>query len=175
MVMMIKCNLTAKMCLRAILAVLLSVPMLLSCEKTREDPWKDTGELKKFRWLAGDWHGARGEKSSLESWKLVDGPALSGVGMSIRDGDTTIVETLTLAEQEGKVFYTADVRGNPAPVPFEMVKWDSSQAVFENLSHDFPQRIIYFPIEKDSLHVRIEGDQNGNLLHMTFGFSRKLP
>ncbi len=161
--------------LLAVSTLTLMMLLLFGCESAPDDPWKDTGELQKFKWLAGSWQSKRGDKSSIESWQLAEGPSMAGIGMSIRDGDTTVVETMTLTEANGKIVFTADVRGNPAPVPFEMVEWDSSRAVFENTGHDFPQRIIYFPIDDDSLHVRIEGDQNGNLLHMTFGFTRKSP
>jgi hypothetical protein len=43
--------------------------------------------------------------------------------------------------------------------------------VFENKSHDFPQRTIYWP-ERDTLHARIEGEQNGQQRSMEWTWKR---
>jgi hypothetical protein len=45
--------------------------------------------------------------------------------------------------------------------------------VFENLEHDFPQRIIYRRNQDGSLTARIEGDRGGRIVGMDFHFQPK--
>jgi hypothetical protein len=47
---------------------------------------------------------------------------------------------------------------NLRPISFKLVKLTGTVAVFENLEHDFPQRIEY-SLEGDQLTGRIEGDK----------------
>ena len=53
--------------------------------------------------------------------------------------------------------------GGKAGVPFGATELDDRRVVWENLEHDFPQRIIYDGREADVLVVAIEGERNGSI------------
>jgi hypothetical protein len=59
-----------------------------------------------------------------------------------------------------------------APAEFESVAVSDSSATFENLAHDFPQRIIYRRMGRDSLLARVEATRGGQLRGRDFPYRR---
>ena len=97
-----------------------------------------------FHWLLGHWTRVDlpAGRSGDEQWRAQDA-ALIGVGSSYREGVLRFREQLRIVAEGDDVFYVADVPGNPAPVKFRLITRDAQSAVFENLQHDYPQRIAY--------------------------------
>ena len=58
-----------------------------------------------------------------------------------------------------------------AACAFPLKSFEGGRAVFEQLGHDFPQRVIYWPCEAD-LCARIEGTMDGKLQGMNWRFVR---
>ncbi len=58
------------------------------------------------------------------------------------------------------------------PTEFRMVELAANRVVFENPTHDFPQRVIY-ERNGDTLHARIEGTMNGRTQGMDWTFQRR--
>lgn len=59
--------------------------------------------------------------------------------------------------------YKANVRGqnDDKPVAFLLTETKENQLVFENPTHDYPQKISYTQVSKDSLVAEISGIQSG--------------
>ena len=53
------------------------------------------------------------------------------------------------------------VAENEYPVPFRLTSVESGRVVFENPTHDFPQKIIYQRNGTHALKVTIEGPGDG--------------
>jgi hypothetical protein len=53
-----------------------------------------------------------------------------------------------------------------------MISSDSNNFIFENKEHDFPQRIIYHIVNKDSVHAWIEGTHDGKAGREDYFFAR---
>ena len=72
-------------------------------------------------------------------------------------------ERIALQINGNDLFYipTVDNQNNQQSVSFKLISDNNRSYVFENMEHDFPQRIIYSHPQPDSLHARIEGDVNG--------------
>jgi hypothetical protein len=79
---------------------------------------------------------------------------MQGSSQMIKDGKTTSFEFSLVIEGAGKILYRPFLNGKQA-VDFTLVKLSSSEAVFENLAHDFPQRIVYRKAD-GKLTARIE-------------------
>jgi hypothetical protein len=77
---------------------------------------------------------------------------------------------MTITPEPAGVTFTAYVRGQPA-TPFVLKPGPAGEATFENLAHDFPQRIIYRKCGED-LCARIEGMMDGRLEAMAWRYSR---
>jgi hypothetical protein len=92
-------------------------------------------------WMTGYWLSCDGGRQVSETWTGAGSGVLVGAGLT-RGARGVDFEFLRIAPHEGGLAYFGSP-GGAAPTPFRMVKQDNGSAVFENLAHDFPQRIIY--------------------------------
>lgn len=127
--------------------------------------------LARIAWLGGCWHSVNGEPGSGEQWMPLAGGTLLGVGRTVRQGRTIEHEFLQIREKDGKLVYIALPSGQTM-AEFTAIRQDDREVVFENLQHDFPQRIIYRLQGERELHARIEGMRNGVLKGIDFPLAR---
>ena|SRR6478672_11804984 len=152
-------------------AVLLSM-FAASCNDGKKNK---TRELTKAEWLIGTWENKSPNGDLSESWQKENDSLYKGQSFFIKGKDTIHSESITLAETHGEVKYSPQVKGqnNDQPVDFKMTSATDKQVVFENPTHDFPQKITYAKITKDSLVAEISGKQQGKPASEKFGMKRK--
>ncbi len=110
--------------------------------------------LAKIDWLEGTW--LNGE--NYEVWKRLSDGNLEGVGYSIKNGDTIIVETIKIIEKNNKLCFIPDVKeSNQAAPVFKFIDLTDNLFIVENLEHDFPNYIEYKKISEDSIVASIYG------------------
>ena len=132
--------------------------------------------LADLAWLEGEWTRATSSGTAIERWRSVPGGGLVGEGAFQRgDGGAEIqTEALLLVEMGGEIFYVAKPRENTYPVAFRLASLENGTAVFENPTHDFPQRIIYRRSGPDSMTAAIEGPGDGGQpQRIEFSFVRR--
>jgi hypothetical protein len=101
-----------------------------------------------------------------------DGGTMLGMSRTVKNGKTIAHEFIQLRENEaGEVHYIAKPSGQ-AEASFKLARAGEREAIFENLQHDFPQRIIYRLEANGSLHARVEGVSNGQLKGVDFPMKR---
>ena len=84
-----------------------------------------------------------------------------GMGRTVASGTVREYEFLQIREgRDGAISYVAKPSGQPEG-SFKLVKLQNREVIFENLEHNFPQRIIYRLEPDGSLFARIEGMSNG--------------
>jgi hypothetical protein len=105
-------------------------------------------------WLAGCWMGTSGQGVYEEQWMSPGGGMLIGMSRTVRGDRTVAYEFLRIEAREGRLAYVARPSGQ-AEAAFPLVKVSAWEAVFENLAHDFPQRIMYARTG-GALRVRVE-------------------
>ncbi|WP_237245906.1 DUF6265 family protein [Sphingopyxis witflariensis] len=94
-------------------------------------------------WLAGDWVREDEGRWTEESWMPPRGGMMLGVSRSGRGENLREFEFLRIAaDADGVPAYVAQPQGG-APVAFRLVRHDATSARFENVAHDYPQRIDY--------------------------------
>ena len=64
-------------------------------------------------------------------------------------------------------------QNNEAPVTFYCTKISENEIVFENPKHDFPSKIVYKLITKDSIVASIHGINKGKEVSEFFPMKRK--
>ena len=89
------------------------------------------------------------------------GGVMLGLHRDVRRGQPAFFEYLRITARDGRLVYVASPRGT-GTTEFVLVGLEGQHAIFENLEHDFPQRIIYWRVE-DRLMARIEGVVGGEL------------
>jgi len=112
-------------------------------------------------WLAGNWISCNGTSITEERWLGPANGVLVGVNLS-RSAANSSFEFFRIARDvTGTLAYHAQPDGR-TPVTFRLVEATPGKAVFENLKHDFPQRIIYSRAGQ-TLHARVEATVEGKL------------
>ena len=84
-----------------------------------------------------------------------------GMSRTVVNGKVREYEFMVIQKQDdGNVYYVAKPSGQPE-ASFKLINNSPTELIFENPTHDFPQRIIYKQSGKDSLMARIEGTMEG--------------
>ena len=112
-------------------------------------------------WLAGSWVGETKSGMRMEEhWTAPNGNTMIGIHRDVGKGRTMLFEFLRIAVQNDQIVYLSMPNGRSPATPFPLKEVSGTRVVFENPTHDFPQRIIYWKDGND-LRARIEGTMNG--------------
>ncbi len=130
--------------------------------------------VQSLAFIAGCWEINAPARKRLvsEQWMIPVGDAMLGMSRTLRDGKLSGFEYMRIVQNDTGVHYFAKPSGNKDETAFKLIKWSANEAIFENPSHDFPQRIIYRLNSPDSLLARIEGAMNGKVTGMDFPMTR---
>jgi hypothetical protein len=94
-------------------------------------------------WLSGDWRVETDTGWVEETWTAPHGSRMLGLGREVDAGPEDFFEFLRIDDDgAGRVVYHAMPMGRTA-VDFPLADLKPGEALFENLAHDFPQRIRY--------------------------------
>lgn len=110
--------------------------------------------LEDLNWMSGYWVASKDGVTYEELWTTASGGIMVGLNRSVYADGRSAFEYLRIVESGSSIVYLASPEGR-APVPFTLKQVSRARAVFENLEHDFPQRLIY-SLSGDKLTARIE-------------------
>ena len=141
----------------AILILILALTFT-SCLKSKE-----VSKIVVADWLLGNWENKSDDGDLLETWKKVNDSLYDGESYFIKGKDTLHFEKIQMKQKGEALYYIATIKGqnNDKPVTFKHNDTIEKQLVFENPKHDYPQRIVYSQITKDSIIIQISGIQQG--------------
>ncbi len=131
------------------------------------NPWSVPGQsadpLAPIAWLAGCWSADGKDAGSGEHWLPAAGGTMFGIGRTVKNGRTVEHEFMQLrVNADGRLTFIAAPSGQTEAA---FVASDSADGAvtFENLQHDFPQRVIYRLLASGRMLARIEGLRGGVL------------
>lgn len=133
----------------------------------------DTVMVNQLNWLAGYWTAENGDTRMEEFWLPESNGLLVGLHRDSFGSGNTFVEYLRIEKSKDTIIYKASPRGKE-PTSFYLKAVETHSVVFENLDHDFPQRIMYSLIG-DTLDVKIEGYVNGKLKFSKWQWIKTVP
>lgn len=128
-------------------------------------------DIQALSWMAGSWAQAGENLTIREIWLAPMDGAMSGASQTNRAGRQPSTEFMTITAEPAGATFTARV-GTQPPTPFVLKSRGDDEAIFENLAHDFPQRVIYRRCGHD-LCARIEGTVNGKLQSQEWRYRRE--
>jgi hypothetical protein len=130
--------------------------------------------IKDFGGMAVCWERTNAAKTLLvsEQWMKPAGTSMLGMGRTVQDGRTSDYEYMRIEQRDDGIFFVAQPLANSTETSFKMKSLQPGIVIFENLAHDFPQRVIYNFTKTDSLKARIEGRMNGQSRGIDFPFVR---
>jgi hypothetical protein len=147
--------------LRALGALLVAPLAIAAAETAGAFAVESPVAIEELDWIAGSWSGEKDGIVSEEHWTTPSGGGLVGMHKDVRQGRMIFFEFLRIVSDEKGVCYIASPGGAP-PTSFCAIEGGRQRVVFENLEHDFPQRILYWLDGDGRLHARIEGPPGGD-------------
>jgi len=117
-------------------------------------------KLQEMSFLLGTWKVEN--KESYESWEMVKNQDMKGYNYKIKAGEKVISENLLIKMKNGLIVYEATVlnQNDGQTIPFTLNTNDSEWVSFENSMHDFPKKIQYMKLSKDTLQVQVLGERD---------------
>lgn len=107
--------------------------------------------------MAGCWRGVTASGTTIE--EFYSGPSsnmIVGATRYVRDGRTVDFEFTRIDQTDSGVVITPHPKGVRS-VSFATKELAAGRIIWENPTHDFPQRILYTRVAGDTLVARIEG------------------
>lgn len=113
-------------------------------------------------WLAGSWAEEKDGVTTREIWLPPLGGTMSGVNQTNQAGKKPAMDYMAISTEPAGVMFTAIV-GHQPPTPFVLTSTTLQRLVFENPTHDFPHRVIYWRCGQTmaDLCARIDGKNQG--------------
>jgi len=142
-----------------------------TCLSAAPEPRQGSDGAARLAWLAGCWERTNGPTIIEEQWMRPRAGVMLGVSRTTRRDTVVEFEQLRIFDRAGKTVYAAMPSGQ-APAEFETSATSDSLVTFENLAHDFPQRVIYRRRGVDSLIARVEGLRGGQVRGVDFPYRR---
>jgi hypothetical protein len=111
----------------------------------------------------GKWENNSADGNLSETWKKVNDSLYDGESYFIKGKDTLHTEQIQLKQKGEDLLYISTIKGqnNDKPVTYRHNTALEKQLVFENPNNDYPQKIEYSQITKDSIVIAITGIQQG--------------
>jgi hypothetical protein len=119
-------------------------------------------------WLSGYWLSCEGGREVSETWTGPRGGILLGNGVTTTADGKVSFEAMRIGPSARGISFFAQPSSQSA-AEFPLKSATDQQVVFENLQHDFPQRVIYRR-GGGRLVGRIEGMLNGKLEAMDWSY-----
>ena len=121
-------------------------------------------------WLQGCWQMTAGDRVVDEQWMAPRAGVMLSTGRTARGTTLVEYEWVLLREKDGTLEYEAHPSGQSSAV-FTSRSATDNEVVFENPTHDFPQRVGYRR-DKDSLLAWVEGNAGGKPRRVEFPYRR---
>lgn len=115
-----------------------------------------TTALEDLSWMSGAWGAEVSGTSMEEHWTAPRGGLMVGMHRDVLPSGKAFFEFLRIEARPDGIVYVAMPRG-ATPTDFPLKESTARRVVFENLKHDFPQRILYWLDDAGRLHARVEG------------------
>jgi hypothetical protein len=136
---------------------------------TRRAP---TPPLSAIAFMTGCWTGASSNGATIEErYSETAENLMIGMTRYVRSGRVVDFEFTTVERTDSSFVMTPRPKGVQSDA-FPLKEVSEGRAVWENLKHDFPQRIIYRAGTGGSLIARIEGTTPRGERHMEWTMQR---
>lgn len=128
-----------------------------------------------FSWLNGQWYMPEKDGTVTEEWKQINDSLMEGKSDFVKGDSVIPFETIRIFRKDTLFYYEAKAAGqnNEQPVAFTLTSFSDTGFVAENPQHDFPKRISYTLVNKDSIHAFIDGGPQQPGKKADFYYSRK--
>ena len=124
-------------------------------------------EVHAAAFLEGCWSFTAGSMVVEERWAPAQGALMLGSSQATQSGKVAESETVRLQQADGQLHYRVVMNSQPE-VTFSSAVPQARDVTFENLQHDFPKRIGYRLIARDSLEAWIDGGEGSKKIRYPY-------
>ena len=158
--------------MRKSISLFLLLPFLACAPKEEK---KKFPLIEKANWFLGEWENKSKMGDFTEKWEKLSDSTFMGESFIMQGKDTVFHENVLLEQRTDSLFYNVSVKGNKGDdtTAFYLTSSTDDQLIFENPKHDFPNKIVYNLVGKDSILASIHGKQKGVERAETFPMTRK--
>lgn len=137
--------------MKNLIFILLGIFTLNSCQEEK---------LSQFNFLVGTWQ-VEG-KANFEKWEASAEGSYEAHTYKLMEGIEVVLERISLTEKNGKIYYTALVpdQNNGANIDFILNESEETCYSFENLNHDFPNKIQYKVLSQTQIEISVLDKNN---------------
>ena len=128
-----------------------------------------TTSIADVAWLQGCWEMREGDRLVEERWMPPRAGSMLGVGRTTRGQKLAEHEFIVLTERGGRLAYEAHPSGQAAAT-FLSQPVTGREVVFEDPTHDFPQRVGYRSTGPGQLLAWVEGTSGGKTRRVEFAY-----
>jgi hypothetical protein len=131
-------------------------------------------EIYKAYFFIGEWENREKDGVMTERWHKQNDSVFTGESYFISGNDTMSSEKITIEQRGNELYFIPTLKGqnNNQPVEFKLIESSPTHLVFENPTHDFPEKITYTLLTKDSLLAEISGMMDNNATTHQFPLKR---
>jgi hypothetical protein len=135
---------------------------------------KKESETKQFNWLVGEWTAQRPSGTIKEVWHQGNANTLKGMSYLKQKGkDSTLLETMEFVKKGKEYNFMVTGADNADQVIFTLTRQTDSSFMVVNMNHDFPKRISYRLIQKDSMFATIDDGNDSTQMKEEYYFAKK--
>ncbi|WP_260509630.1 DUF6265 family protein [Empedobacter falsenii] len=124
---------------------------VLSCNENKKSNQTENAEIESKKatdnldWLTGNWKRLNEEagKETFENWKKISESEYSGIGFTLKNGDTISQEKMDLIESNGNWSLFVKMPNDKKATKFKMTKKNNNEFICVNDSIDFPKKVQY--------------------------------
>jgi hypothetical protein len=127
--------------------------------------------IERVAWLQGCWQSVAGDRLVEEQWTAPRAGSMLSTGRTVQGNVLREYEFVIVRERGDALVYFAHPSGQPA-AEFVSTMVSDNRVVFENLQHDFPQRVGYERTGASSLDAWIEGSQGSQTRRINLRYQR---
>lgn len=115
--------------------------------------------INDLKWLAGCWEINHPDEKVLisEQWMLPAADGMLGMSRTIRNDKMSAYELMRIIQKETEIFYIVRPSSKKDDVTFKLVEWKANEISFEREGDEFPSKITYKLVKKDSLTAYLTG------------------
>ena len=128
-----------------------------------------TSSINDVAWLHGCWELREGDRVVEERWTSPRAGSMLGVGRTTRGAKLIEHEFILLTERDGRLAYQAHPSGQ-ATTTFMSRPISGREVVFEDPTHDFPQRVGCKSTGPGQLLAWVEGTSAGKARRIEFAY-----
>lgn len=128
---------------------------------------RSQNELSALHWLAGKWEYVEMEPASCEEWEITQTGIMKGIGSSIIDGKTVVIERMQISQTDGQLVFSFDI-GEGKTTTLKLEQQSKDTVVFGNPDIEFPQKLSYIRTSDTTRQTTISGILEGQACEMKF-------